>query len=296
MSYFFFFFFLAAVAGIIKPYLRQAKRWHFALGAIASFFAIGVFAEPRSPEQIAAQEKARAEAEAAEAREEAQAKADAVSAEQSKITDKVSGDLLKAAAYSRADYPKLYSQLGKAAFEKLDDLEPGALYAAAESNQCDMVESVGVSDSSLKGAVRWFVDCRNGNRFMVTQDQALGALVRRNSRRMALADLAESCTTSTVAMCSATSAQKNASEAEIVSACDILLNRAVVSPSTLDVASRWDYAISDKPDTLVVQRDFDSQNSFGAMIRSRYHCEVNAASGRITKFVVQGPMGAQKII
>lgn len=38
--------FLAAVIGIFKPYIKGTKRWHFALGAVISFFMVGVFAEP----------------------------------------------------------------------------------------------------------------------------------------------------------------------------------------------------------------------------------------------------------
>lgn len=40
--------FLAAVIGIFKPYIKGANRWHFALGAVISFFMVGVFAEPSS--------------------------------------------------------------------------------------------------------------------------------------------------------------------------------------------------------------------------------------------------------
>ena len=290
MSSIFLLIFIFAATGIVRPYINGSKRWHFALAATLSLLSVGlistgIFAKRLTPQELAELRKANA-----------RAQAENLSASQSEITAKVPASLMKSANYTRAEYPKLYSQLGGATFGKLSELEPGALYAASESSKCDSVENGGVSDRSRKDAVLWFVDCENGNRFMITRGQAESALARHRSQRLATADLAESCTTSSVAMCNATAAQKRAEEAVVASACDILLKKAVVSPSSLDIAFSWDYGISDKPDVVIVQRDFDSQNAFGATLRRRYHCEMNAASGRITAFTVQGPMGAQKII
>lgn len=36
--------FVAALVGVVKPYIANAKRWHFGLAAFASFVAVGVFA------------------------------------------------------------------------------------------------------------------------------------------------------------------------------------------------------------------------------------------------------------
>lgn len=296
MAYVFVLVFVAALVGLFKPYLPHSKRWHFALGAVASFFAIAAFVPPPTPEERAARARLEAEEQSARERAEAQEKATQLAAEQSKITDKVPASLIAAANYTRGEYPDLYRQIGKATFSKLSKLEPGAIYAASESQNCDAVQSAGVSDRSRKGAALWFVDCENGNRFMITQEQAAAALARFKGKKLHQADLGESCTTSTVAMCKATAAQKDAKEAEIVSVCDMLLKRAVLSASSLDVAWSWDYGISDEPDIVIVQRDFDSQNGFGATIRSRYHCEVNAATRQITKFRVQGAAGVQKVI
>lgn len=45
MSALFAIIFLAALFGVFKPYINGSKRWHFALGALVSFFMIGVFAD-----------------------------------------------------------------------------------------------------------------------------------------------------------------------------------------------------------------------------------------------------------
>lgn len=53
--------FLAALVGVFKPYIPNAKRWHFGLGAFAAFLMIGAFAEPtkeggKKPGQVAGAE------------------------------------------------------------------------------------------------------------------------------------------------------------------------------------------------------------------------------------------------
>ena len=61
------------------------------------------------------------------------------------------------------------------------------------------------------------------------------------------------------------------------------------------MVGRWSVGFGEN-DTVTISRDFDSQNSFGAMIRSRYRCTVNAATDNVTGFVVEDPMGAKRVI
>ncbi len=35
---------IAAIVGVAKPYIPNAKRWHFGIAALVSFFSIGIFA------------------------------------------------------------------------------------------------------------------------------------------------------------------------------------------------------------------------------------------------------------
>ena len=44
MSYIFLIVLIAAIVGIFRPYIRNTKRWHFALAAFASFVMIGITA------------------------------------------------------------------------------------------------------------------------------------------------------------------------------------------------------------------------------------------------------------
>jgi len=40
--------FFAAIVGVFKPYIKDAKRWHFGLGAFVALILIGAVAEPSS--------------------------------------------------------------------------------------------------------------------------------------------------------------------------------------------------------------------------------------------------------
>ena len=96
--------------------------------------------------------------------------------------------------YTRSEYRETYNELGSAAFAKLNVLEPGALYAVAESKNCDVVEESGLSDRASRKSLRWYVDCKNGNRFMVDQKQAQDALNRERAGHLQVTELAASCT------------------------------------------------------------------------------------------------------
>lgn len=285
----FFFLFLACVIGAIYPFVPSSKRWHFALGAVASLVGLGVTVPKPTAEDLAAREAEEAQEAAEEARQEA-------SEGHQTVVAKARPALEGRMNYTRAEYGDTYARVGAATFAKLDDLEPGAAYAAAESNSCNRVNAAMVSDTSKPGAAVWFVDCANERRFMISQRQAADALARFKDEKLALRDLEPNCTLSSVADCELSPAQRAAKdkEVEFVSACDLILQAVVVSPSSLDM-HRWRYGFADD-DTVVIERPFDSENSFGAMIRSSYRCEIDATTTKISGFVVKGPMGNQKVI
>jgi hypothetical protein len=285
----FLFLLLACLVGVAYPYIPRSKRWHFALGAFASFVGMAVVIPEPTPEQLAAR-KAR---EAEDARR-------AAIEDHEKVVEKAQPALGGNMTYTQAEYGDTFDRVGAATFAKLGDLEPGAAYAAAESKSCNRVNVAMVSDTSKRGAAVWFVDCANERRFMVTQQQAEEALTRHAEGKLALRELAPSCTLSTIADCQGPRSERSAveeiakdREIEFVSACDIILQQVVVSPSSLDM-HRWRYGLDGN--TVVVERPFDSQNGFGAMIRSSYRCEIDAITTNIDGFSVRGPTGSQRVI
>ncbi|MCX9147475.1 hypothetical protein [Erythrobacter sp. WG] len=274
---------LACFVGVIYPYLRNSKRWHFALAAVASFIGLAATVPKPTPEELAA----RKIAEAREAHEAVLKKALPVTA--------------TPANYTRAEYGETYDRVGAASFAKLGELEPGAAYVAAESEECDRVTTAMVSDMSSKGMPVWFVDCENENRFMVTQKQAEEALARHRQGKLVQTDLKPSCTFDDIWKCKGESRSQpttqevaQGKEVEYATACDLILEQVVVSPSSLDT-KRWQFRVINGK-TAVIERPFDSQNGFGAMIRSTYRCEIDIATSNIKGFSVRGPMGNKKFI
>lgn len=289
LPFVFLFVLLASVVGVAYPFIPNSKRWQFALGAAASFVGLAATVPKPTAEEIAVRE-------AKEAQEAAEDAHERVAKDHRAVVEKAKPALEGRADYTRAEYGETYRRVGAATFAKLNDLEPGAAYAAAESKSCNRVNAAFVSDASKTGAAVWFVDCANERRFMISQQQAEDALSRFNGGKLAPRDLEASCTLSSVAECKLTPALRAAKgrEVEYVSACDTILRQAVVSPSSLDM-HRWSFGFTDG-DAVVVERAFDSQNSFGAMIRSQYRCEIDAATSNILGFVVVGPMGRQSVI
>lgn len=292
--------FFAAAAGIVYPYYSRWGRKHFAWVAAGTFVALAIAVPKLTPEERAARKAAEAKEEQAEAAAEALKASQEVAAEAQEdhrqVVGKAAPAIQAVAKYTRAEYGQTFARVGAATFAKLNALEPGAAYAAAESKSCNRADFAAVSDVSKPGAAVWFVDCENGNRFMIGQKDAEAALGRFKASKLALRDLKPSCTATTVAMCKATVAQKasGAKEIEYVTACDLILQQVVASPSSLDMKSwRFGFGSGDK---VVIQRPFDAQNAFGAMVRAQYRCEIDARTNGITGFSVSGPTGTTKVI
>ena len=74
--------------------------------------------------------------------------------DQDAVVGKTKDALAQATAgggYTRSEYSDTYKELGRIAFSKLNLLEPGALYAAAESKQCDRVITAGLNRTGFAG-------------------------------------------------------------------------------------------------------------------------------------------------
>lgn len=120
------------------------------------------------------------------------------------ITAKAATAIANRVSYTPADNPQTVTLIGSKAFARLNELEPGALYAVAESGSCDTVVSGAVSlTSSSRGAPIWFVDCANGNRFMVDLAEAAAGLRRFKAGDLFGRTRPQDCTKYTVDVCAA---------------------------------------------------------------------------------------------
>lgn len=266
--------FLAAVVGIFKPYIKGWKRRYFGIVAIVCFVAFGIAVPEPTPQELAV--KARSEAKVA----------------QGKITDKAREVLANLGEYKREDYPDTYKRVGESTFAMLARLERGAILVAAESKNCDKVKVSGTSDKSTKGAAVFFVDCANGNRFMVNQNAADAAFVRSDKGVLAIADLSPSCTTSSVAMCSASKAQREIDETVAVTFCDQMAEAALISKP--DYKWSWEKSFGEE-DKVLFARGFTSQNGFGAELKNRYVCTIDAKRMKITNLVIETPFESKSV-
>ncbi len=75
----------------------------------------------------------------------------------------------------RRSFSKTYDKLGKAQFANANGLMRWAAVSVAASDRCAKVEDIGVSDQATRMDIKWYVDCSNDQRFMVSQEQAEAA-------------------------------------------------------------------------------------------------------------------------
>lgn len=191
-------------------------------------------------------------------------------------------------------YPKIYKQLGPAKFDAANSLMSWAALAAANSKQCSEVTDIGVSDKSTRRAVVWFVDCKNSERFMISEAQAVAVRDQYdpNASPEAKAHAAQ------VAVAEPKSARwKNFKEGDAVTACRTLVQSTMANQQSFDTAWTWDSQKDDDTGLVTLQQDFSAQNGFGATINSRYSCVVNAdQSSRIVKLSIREAAGWRKLI
>lgn len=178
---------IAAVAGVVFPY-KSLQRKQFGVAAALIFFCLLIVLPPITPPTTKKSEQHVGIKDAP--------------LTHSDIVQK--GEVAKSGTnnYIEADSPNTLKLVGRPLFARLAELEPGAIYVAAESEQCDAVTvgAVSQNNSSLNQPV-WFVDCSNGNRFMVNLQQAEAGLARYKDGQLKPSQLAPSCTINTVSRC-----------------------------------------------------------------------------------------------
>lgn len=273
--------FVAAVWGILKPYRGLCRRHFVGLSFILFITILSVDPNPAAAPNPTAERGP-------------PANTGVDQGTTPEIANKAKPALDAMIPYTQTDNAKTYALVGASTFPRLNELEMGAIYAVAESTKCDVVVSGAVSlDKSGKDAPVWFVDCSNGNRFLIDDKAAASALERSSANKLAANELSESCTTTSLTLCNASIAQKKARETEVVSFCDIMVQNALVGDSSMDW--EWNYAF-DKGHNIQVVRGFKAENAFGAKLKHRYFCTFDASTQTIKKLLIEGPLGNKKLI
>ncbi|MAM38800.1 MAG: hypothetical protein CL949_09950 [Erythrobacter sp.] len=270
--------FLASIVvafGVLKPFILQLDRKMHALTAIVLFIAFVIAVPKPTPEE-------QAEREAAD-----------LAAQNTEIRSKADDAAQKLKPIQADDFAGPRKNSTPDELETLTRRERGAFYAAARSSQCDKVSWGFIMIDGPIEKDKWQVDCENDNRFVITIEEAEEASQMLASNTLSETDRPASCTVSTPAECSRSLAQKQANETEVVSFCDITVDKALVSSP--DWKWSWDYRFGED-DNLVVTRGFTAQNAYGAELRHEYRCTFDAAKQAITDLKIVGPLGTQDLI
>ena len=195
---------------------------------------------------------------------------------------------------AHADFTKTYAKLGKAQFDNANALMRWAALAAAESDKCDNVEMVAVSDAATRNRIIFYADCANKERFMVDERQARATQDRLDPA--ATADARKKAEALPVAEPqSARWAKFN--ETNAVTACDLLTQRAMLVPGSFSTGwSRWAIDKDDDTGIVTIERDFKSENSYSMKINGRYRCILYGDEGKVKSLSIREPSGWRKLI
>lgn len=195
---------------------------------------------------------------------------------------------------TRADFKDTYARLGARQFDNANALMQWAAVAAAESDQCDRVDLVAVSDKATRKELQWFVDCTNKERFQIRQEQAEAARGKYDPAASPEARQAAQ----QVGTAEPKSARwKDFNMATALTSCTTLVRSAMLNQGSFDAAWSYDSEKNDETGVVTIQQDFEAQNGFGGTITSRYHCEIDTKlAGRVTKLKIREPDGWRNLI
>lgn len=209
-----------------------------------------------------------------------------------RLESKVADDAIM--LMDKADFAKTYSKLGKAQFDRANAFTRWAALAAAESDQCNKVALVGISDEATRQQIQWYVDCANSERFQITQEQAETAQAKYDPA----ASKDSKASAKDIVVAKPKSARwKDFNERVALTSCQSLVRSAMLDQGSFDAAWSWDSEKDEKTGLVVIQQDFEAGNAYGGTISSRYDCVVDADHGsRVTELSIREPGGWRKLL
>lgn len=156
--------------------------------------------------------------------------------------------------YTRTGYPKTFATWGDAGVARIIEHERRAALLVAQNPNCDLVENAGLSSRSrAPDNIVSFIDCKNGQRFVVSADELARARTTSEAERSTISD------------------------GEAIVMCHEAARRQLEFPSSADFGI-FSTATRRVPRTgaILVQADFKALNAFGAMIPQRAQCVIGA--------------------
>lgn len=181
------------------------------------------------------------------------------------------------------DYPDSYNQLGAEAFGRANEMARWAAIAALTDQRCPKVDIVAISDRASSENLVWLVECDNRERFFISEQQAAAVRARFDET----GDGVENQAVAEAPTIRPESARwDDFSEAEAVTACDMLTKGAMLNPRSFSPGWSWDRDRDSATGEVTFQRDFTADAALGE-INSRYRCVFNADEGTIVSLAIR---------
>lgn len=180
------------------------------------------------------------------------------------------------------DYSDTFGRIGAEAFERANLLAPWAAYAALSDDRCPRAELVAISDRATTDELVWFVDCAGGERFFISEPQAVAVRARLEG-----AEAVEDASSSDADPVRPESARwEDFDEADAVSQCDFMTQRAMLHPESFSTGwNRWTTERDSAAGTVTFERPFTANAAIGEL-NSRYRCTINADENRIVSLSI----------
>lgn len=154
--------------------------------------------------------------------------------------------------YTKDQFPRLYENWGEDWVIKIAELERQAVYKiASEHNSCDSIEMAALSEnkSTPKKEAVFFIDCANGERFYVSQND-LGSDVEIRSQT-----------------------EKAVNQSDAYDQCVEMVKLNAKYPSTVNFKMLDSNGFTAKTTgNVVINLSFDAKNSFGAELPAKARC------------------------
>lgn len=152
--------------------------------------------------------------------------------------------------YTKDQYPAIFKKF-KSKINDINALRKKAAFLAANSEKCDEVSLSELNaDDSKKNNLQFFVDCKNGSRFRMSESDII-------SQKSVL-----------------TEKEKALDEKEAMEQCMNYIRASATNPDSVDMHAFGgiNHFTNETTGNVVVDIEFDAENDFGAKITSTAHC------------------------
>ncbi|WP_169295713.1 hypothetical protein [Advenella sp. EE-W14] len=153
---------------------------------------------------------------------------------------------------TQKDMPKTYKKWGKAYIERINALMPKAAELVVKASNCDQLSYVNLSDNESipKEIVYIYADCKNGERFMMSESDINNGNVPKSINQIF----------------------ESYDEFDLIGNCANLIKKSLKFPSSFDLNGFYSKAKPTGSFLIEIYVAFDAKNSFGAELPQQGYC------------------------